>query len=75
MNRLECWAEIPNDQERKSVMSWIRSNGFNSYSEIGERVSATYICSQPDNQDSSKIWGIIHFFEHYPEHGICGHNT
>lgn len=72
MSRVECWAEIPNDQERKAVMAWVRSSNFVNYSEINSRVSVTYEDDPNDPDSSSKRWGVIHFFEHYSEHGIYG---
>lgn len=75
MNRVECWADIPNEQERKAVMAWVRAGNFESYSEIGIRVFVTYEDNPNDPDSSSKRWGVIHFFEHYPEHGIFGHDV
>ena len=72
MNHFECWAEIPNEEERKSVMNWVRSGDFESYSEIGIRVSITYKSDPHDPDDNAKRWSVIHFFEQYPKHGIVG---
>lgn len=71
MAKVECWAEIPNDVERQSVMSWVRSANFRSFSEIGDRVSVTYESSPTDSDSNSKYWGVIHFFEQYPNHSIA----
>lgn len=73
MSRVECWATIEDEQERKSVMAWVRAGNFESYAEVGTRVSVTYKSDPEDPDDSSRKWGVIHFFEHYPEHGIYGH--
>lgn len=75
MNRIECWAEIHDEQERESVVAWIKSGSFKSYAVNGPRVSVVYEGSSKDPDDSSKQWGLIHFFEHYPEHGIYGHDS
>lgn len=75
MRRLECWAEIPNEKERKAVMAWVRAGKFKSYSEIDTRVNVTYE-DDPNDQDSSgRYWGIVHFFESYPEHHIYSTNS
>lgn len=74
MNRVECWADIPNEQERKAVMAWVRAGSFESFSEIGIRVSVVYQSNPKDPDDSSKRWGIIHFFEQYPVHSISGNS-
>lgn len=72
MNRIELSAVIENDQERKAVMAWVRASNFHSYSEVGNKVSVTYMEDPDDPESSSKKWGVIHFFEQYPEHSIYG---
>lgn len=74
MAKIECWANIPDEQERKAVMAWVRASNFSGYSEIGEKVSVTYEDTPDDPDNDSKRWGVIHFFEQYPEHGIYGHD-
>lgn len=70
MRKLECWAEIPEETERKVVMAWVRASDFVGYSEIGSRVSVSWEEKPNDLDSSSHYWGIIHFFEQYPEHYI-----
>lgn len=66
---LHCAAVIPDDNERKSIMQWVRKIRATSYSELGEEVSMTF-----DDIDlaaqSDLYWAIIHTFEQYPEHLI-----
>lgn len=69
MKKLVCSARIENESERKAVMAWVRQAANGGYSEVGETVTMTYI-SQDDQEESSRWWGIIHFFEYYPEHSI-----
>lgn len=75
MNRLECWAEIHDEEERESIVSWVKSGGFKGYSVNGPRVSVCYEGDPNDPEENSKRWGLIHLFEGYPEHGIFGHDT
>lgn len=71
MGKLVCSARIENENERKAVMAWVRQVANGGYSEIEDRVTMTYI-SVNDQEESGRWWGIIHFFEHYPEHSIEG---
>lgn len=75
MSKVECWAIIEDDQERKAVMAWVRASNFESYSEIGNKVTVTYVKDTEDPDSNSKLWGTIHFFEQYAEHGIFGHDA
>lgn len=75
MSRVECSAVIENDQERKAVMAWVRASNFQSYSEIGSTVSVTFVEDPNDPDNSSKKWGVIHFFEQYAEHSIYGRDS
>lgn len=70
MAKVECWAVIENDEERKSVMDWVRSSNFDGYSELGDKVFVTYTVNSLDPESNSKKWGLINFFEKYPEHSI-----
>lgn len=72
MKQLECWTNIPNEEERRAVMAWVRSSDFESYSEIGDKVSVTWKEKPNNPETNSHYWGIIHFFEQYPEHAIYG---
>lgn len=71
-HRIECWADIENDQERKAVMAWVRASKFTSYSEQGIRVTVVYEPDPEDRDANGKMWGTIHFFEQYKSHGISG---
>lgn len=35
MKKVMCSAKIPNQQERKAIMSWVRSVANGGYSEVG----------------------------------------
>lgn len=70
MRKLECWAEIPEEAERKAVMAWVRASDFTGYSEMRSRVSVSWEEKPDDPDSSSHYWGIIHFFEQYSEHYI-----
>lgn len=70
MGQLQCWAEIPDDRERESVVAWVKTSEFKSYLETGIRVSVTYEYDPKDPDSCSRKWGLINFFEHYPNHGI-----
>lgn len=72
MAKLECSAIITKDEERKAVMAWVRASNFSSYAEIGNKVTVTYEYDPSDQEATSKKWGVIHFFEQYPEHTIYG---
>lgn len=70
MAKVICSAIIERDPERQAIIAWVRCVANGGFSEIGNKVSMTYI-EQPDDPDnSSRKWGIIHTFEQYPEHAI-----
>lgn len=71
---VECWAIIPNKSEREAVMAWVRMADLHGYSVLGEKVTVTFIKKPDDSRGDEKLWGIIGFFERYPEHGIFGTN-
>lgn len=68
--KLVCSARIENEQERRAIMSWVRVVANGGFSELGDKVSLTYIGNNEDPENSSRWWGIIHVFEQYPEHTI-----
>lgn len=49
-------------------MSWAKSAANAGYSEIGDKVSLTYIGGP--THDGGRYWGIVHVFEQYAEHEI-----
>lgn len=72
MDYFECWAEIPDNKERQSIMKWVRAEKFESFAEIGDEVHVVYKSNPNDPNDSGRRWAIIHSFEQYPKHGIVG---
>ncbi len=70
MKKVMCSAKIPNQQERKAIMSWVRSVANGGYSEVGDSVYMTYEQQTEDSDSSGRWWGIIHVFEQYPEHSV-----
>lgn len=66
--KLQCSARIENEQERKAIMSWVRSVANAGYSEIEDKVSLTY--TGDPTHDDGHYWGIVHVFEQYAEHEI-----
>lgn len=72
MTKLQCSAVIPNDQERKAIMAWVKSSKAQTYEEKDQTVSLTYEPDENDPEASSTWWGIVHVFEQYADHSIIG---
>lgn len=74
ITKVECWARIPDEEERKAAMRWVRSADLCGYSEIGDKVSVTFVRRPDDPNGDERMWEVINFFGQYSEHGIFGAN-
>jgi len=71
--RLECSARIPNEEERRAVMMWVRMVANVGYSEVEDTVRLIY--EGDPASDDGQYWGIIHTFENYAEHTITSNES
>lgn len=67
---LQCSAKIPEEAERKAVISWLNTLPESECSVDGETVSITAQLTIDDPDCGRRKWALIRVFEEYAEHSI-----
>lgn len=67
---MTCSAKIPDEVERKAVLSWLNSLPNSECSVTGDTVSITCQLRIDDPKCGRRKYALIHIFERYTEHSI-----